>query len=111
MLYHHHTTVLCSFMHSLCIVFYHYLLFDESDQHSLSNQTIGSDHSIVPSEKNSSEVVDDCHHDFVMKDDLGIVCRVCGLIQQRIENIFELQWKKVCSIQSKLVQFTFLNTL
>ncbi|KAF7007220.1 hypothetical protein CFC21_022173 [Triticum aestivum] len=58
------------------------------------SKTIGSDHSIVPSEKNSSEVVDDCHHDFVMKDDLGIVCRVCGLIQQRIENIFELQWKK-----------------
>ncbi|XP_037483864.1 protein CHROMATIN REMODELING 35-like isoform X2 [Triticum dicoccoides] len=58
------------------------------------SKTIGSDHSIVPSEKNSSEVVDDCHHDFVMKDDLGIVCRICGLIQQCIENIFELQWKK-----------------
>ncbi|GJN24879.1 hypothetical protein PR202_gb12650 [Eleusine coracana subsp. coracana] len=35
-----------------------------------------------------------CNHDFLMKDDLGIVCRVCGLIQQRIENIFEYSWKK-----------------
>ncbi|XP_044982712.1 protein CHROMATIN REMODELING 35-like [Hordeum vulgare subsp. vulgare] len=58
------------------------------------SKTIGSDHSIVPPENNNSEVVDRCHHDFLMKDDLGIVCRVCGLIQQHIESIFETNWKK-----------------
>ncbi|KAL5217914.1 hypothetical protein ABZP36_018598 [Zizania latifolia] len=59
------------------------------------SKTIGSNHSIVPSEKDICEQAEDeCHHDFLMKDDLGIVCRVCGLIQQRIENIFEYQWKK-----------------
>lgn len=57
-------------------------------------KAIGSDHTTVSSKMNSSEVVDDCYHDFLMKDDLGIVCRVCGLVQQHIRNIFELQWKK-----------------
>jgi hypothetical protein len=37
-----------------------------------------------------------CNHDFLMKDDLGIVCRVCGLIQQHIDKFFEYSWKKVC---------------
>ncbi|XBI69729.1 hypothetical protein VPH35_064372 [Triticum aestivum] len=69
-------------------------LWNEMSVALACSKTIGSDHSIVPSEKNNSEVVDDCHHDFLMKDDLGIVCRVCGLIQQRIENIFEINWKK-----------------
>ncbi|GJN08989.1 hypothetical protein PR202_ga26953 [Eleusine coracana subsp. coracana] len=51
--------------------------------------------SIVTFEKNSCEEMEvACNHDFLMKDDLGIVCRVCGLIQQRIENIFEYSWKK-----------------
>uniref|UniRef100_A0ACD5WWP8 Uncharacterized protein n=1 Tax=Avena sativa TaxID=4498 RepID=A0ACD5WWP8_AVESA len=58
------------------------------------SKTNESEHSIVPSEKDTGEVVDDCHHDFLMKDDLGIVCRVCGLIQQHIMNIIEVQWKK-----------------
>ncbi|KAL6649278.1 hypothetical protein ACP70R_013502 [Stipagrostis hirtigluma subsp. patula] len=59
------------------------------------SKTIGSDQNIVPSEKNTCEDMEDaCNHDFLMKDDLGIVCRVCGLIQQRIENIFEYSWKK-----------------
>lgn len=76
----------------------------ESHQLNLLHQTIGSDHSIVPSEKNiCEEAENECHHDFLMKDDLGIVCRVCGLIQQRIENIFECQWKKVWNFLSKLV--------
>ncbi|CAM0871428.1 unnamed protein product [Alopecurus aequalis] len=59
------------------------------------SKTTGSEHSIVPSEKDScEEVVDDCHHQYLKKDDLGLVCRVCGLIKQRIENIIEFQWKK-----------------
>uniref|UniRef100_A0A0E0CVM6 Helicase ATP-binding domain-containing protein n=1 Tax=Oryza meridionalis TaxID=40149 RepID=A0A0E0CVM6_9ORYZ len=58
------------------------------------SKTVGSDHNIVPSENSCEQAEDECQHDFLMKDDLGIVCRVCGLIQQRIENIFEYQWKK-----------------
>ncbi|PVH33199.1 hypothetical protein PAHAL_9G593400 [Panicum hallii] len=49
---------------------------------------------IVPIESNCEETEDACNHDFLLKDDLGIVCRICGLIQQRIENIFEHSWKK-----------------
>ncbi|CAD6202206.1 unnamed protein product [Miscanthus lutarioriparius] len=50
--------------------------------------------SIVPFESNSEETEDACSHDFLLKDDLGMVCRICGLIQQRIEKIFEHSWKK-----------------
>ncbi|KAL6902406.1 hypothetical protein ACP4OV_005282 [Aristida adscensionis] len=59
------------------------------------SKDIGRNQSIVPVEKNTNEEMEDsCNHDFLMKDDLGIVCRVCGLIHQRIENIFEYSWKK-----------------
>ncbi|WVZ55581.1 hypothetical protein U9M48_006222 [Paspalum notatum var. saurae] len=50
--------------------------------------------SIVPLESNCEETDDACNHNFLLKDDLGIVCRICGLIQQRIESIFEHSWKK-----------------
>ncbi|CAN6313946.1 unnamed protein product [Urochloa humidicola] len=50
--------------------------------------------SIVPIESKNEETEDACNHDFQLKDDLGIVCSICGLIQQRIENIFEHSWKK-----------------
>ncbi|TKY47886.1 SNF2 domain-containing protein CLASSY 3 [Spatholobus suberectus] len=36
---------------------------------------------------------DDCDHSFVLKDDLGYVCRVCGVIDRGIETIFEFQYK------------------
>ncbi|XP_017433544.1 protein CHROMATIN REMODELING 35 isoform X1 [Vigna angularis] len=36
---------------------------------------------------------DDCDHSFVLKDDLGYVCRVCGVIGRGIETIFEFQYK------------------
>ncbi|KAL5074019.1 hypothetical protein RYX36_013003 [Vicia faba] len=35
----------------------------------------------------------DCDHSFVLKDDLGYVCRVCGVIDRGIETIFEFQYK------------------
>ncbi|OQU93171.1 hypothetical protein SORBI_3001G494100 [Sorghum bicolor] len=50
--------------------------------------------SIVPFVSNSEETEDACNHDFLLKDDLGMVCRICGLIQQRIDKIFEHSWKK-----------------
>ncbi|XP_028765718.1 protein CHROMATIN REMODELING 35-like isoform X1 [Neltuma alba] len=35
----------------------------------------------------------DCDHSYVLKDDLGYVCRVCGVIDRGIETIFEFQYK------------------
>ncbi|XP_061362190.1 protein CHROMATIN REMODELING 35-like isoform X2 [Gastrolobium bilobum] len=40
-----------------------------------------------------SEKDEDCDHSFVLKDDLGYVCRVCGIIDRGIETIFEFQYK------------------
>ncbi|KAF9588599.1 hypothetical protein IFM89_013686 [Coptis chinensis] len=37
----------------------------------------------------------DCDHSFILKDDLGYVCRVCGVIQKSIDTIFDYQWGKV----------------
>lgn len=38
---------------------------------------------------------EDCDHSFVLKDDLGYVCRICGVIDREIETIIELQYNKV----------------
>ncbi|XP_062076863.1 protein CHROMATIN REMODELING 35-like [Humulus lupulus] len=43
-------------------------------------------------EKNES-----CDHSFVLKDDIGYVCRICGVIDKEIEKIFEFQYMKVKS--------------
>ncbi|PKA55650.1 DNA repair and recombination protein RAD54 [Apostasia shenzhenica] len=40
------------------------------------------------------EKEEECCHSFILKDDLGIVCRVCGVVQKSIENIFDFQWNK-----------------
>ncbi|XP_043710776.1 protein CHROMATIN REMODELING 35-like [Telopea speciosissima] len=37
---------------------------------------------------------EECDHSFVLKDDLGYVCRVCGIIERGIETIFDFQWIK-----------------
>ncbi|XP_028965394.1 protein CHROMATIN REMODELING 35 [Malus domestica] len=37
----------------------------------------------------------DCDHSFVLKDDIGYVCRICGVIDRAIETIFEFQYNKV----------------
>lgn len=36
----------------------------------------------------------DCDHSFLLKDDLGYVCRICGVIDRGIETIFEFQYNK-----------------
>ncbi|KAK1652733.1 hypothetical protein QYE76_070538 [Lolium multiflorum] len=70
-------------------------IFREMDVALACSKHIGSEHSILPSEEDiCEEVVVDCPHEFLRKDDLGDVCRVCGLIQKPIENILEFQWKK-----------------
>ncbi|KAL9675476.1 hypothetical protein QQ045_003678 [Rhodiola kirilowii] len=51
-----------------------------------------------PVDEESSEDVSeddgDCDHSFVLKDDLGYVCRICGVIQRGIETIFDFQYVK-----------------
>ncbi|XP_017230416.1 protein CHROMATIN REMODELING 35 [Daucus carota subsp. sativus] len=37
---------------------------------------------------------DDCEHSFILKDDIGYVCRICGVIQKKIETIIEYQYAK-----------------
>ncbi|GJN12768.1 hypothetical protein PR202_ga31076 [Eleusine coracana subsp. coracana] len=36
----------------------------------------------------------DCNHDIRIHEDLGHVCRVCGMIVKRADSIIEYQWKK-----------------
>ncbi|KAK9115906.1 hypothetical protein Sjap_014853 [Stephania japonica] len=45
-------------------------------------------------EQIEEEKEEDCAHSFVLKDDLGYVCRVCGIIQKSIETILDYQWLK-----------------
>lgn len=35
-----------------------------------------------------------CDHSFILKEDIGYVCRICGLIQRAIETIIEFQYAK-----------------
>ncbi|CAO2201315.1 unnamed protein product [Urochloa humidicola] len=50
----------------------------------------------------------DCNHDIRVHDDLGHVCRVCGMVVRRAESIIDYQWKKAsrrrtnsCGVHSK----------
>ncbi|KAF7841004.1 protein CHROMATIN REMODELING 35-like isoform X1 [Senna tora] len=45
------------------------------------------------SDEEAKQGEEDCDHSFVLKDDLGYVCRVCGVIDRGIETIFEFQYK------------------
>lgn len=41
-----------------------------------------------------------CDHSYVLKDDIGYVCRVCGVIQRAIETIFDFQYIKAARVRS-----------
>lgn len=60
----------------------------------------------IPSEE---QVRDDgdCEHSFVLKDDLGYVCRVCGVIDRGIETLFEFQYNKVTFFCHGFISFVF----
>ncbi|CAJ1978136.1 unnamed protein product [Sphenostylis stenocarpa] len=47
----------------------------------------------VETDDEESERDEDCDHFFILKDDIGYVCRVCGIIDRKIETIFEFQYK------------------
>lgn len=38
---------------------------------------------------------EDCEHSFIFKDDIGDVCRICGVIKRGIETIIEYNFSKV----------------
>ena len=40
------------------------------------------------------EEIDQCDHSLILEEDIGYVCRVCGLIQRSIESIIEYQLPK-----------------
>ncbi|CAI9106693.1 OLC1v1005900C1 [Oldenlandia corymbosa var. corymbosa] len=46
------------------------------------------------SDKCTNADVPDCNHQFIFKEDIGSVCRVCGLIDKAIETIIEYQFEK-----------------
>ncbi|KAL2326437.1 hypothetical protein Fmac_025495 [Flemingia macrophylla] len=46
-----------------------------------------------PQPDTEAKEYEDCDHSFVLKDYLGYVCRVCGIIDRGIETIFEFQYK------------------
>ena len=46
-------------------------------------------------DEHSEEEDEGCDHSYVLKDDIGYVCRVCGVVQRAIETIFDFQYIKV----------------
>uniref|UniRef100_A0ACD5Z4T4 Uncharacterized protein n=2 Tax=Avena sativa TaxID=4498 RepID=A0ACD5Z4T4_AVESA len=58
----------------------------------------------VASEKEvaEEEVDTDCNHDIRIHEDLGHVCRVCGMIVRRADTIIDYQWKKASRSRSYL---------
>ncbi|KAG8655909.1 protein CHROMATIN REMODELING 35 [Manihot esculenta] len=46
------------------------------------------------SDEDTQEDEEYCDHSSVLKDDLGYVCRICGVIQRGIETIIEVQFNK-----------------
>ncbi|XP_074286198.1 protein CHROMATIN REMODELING 35-like isoform X1 [Silene latifolia] len=54
----------------------------------------------VDRSSDDSEEDEGCDHSFVLKDDIGYVCRVCGVIQRAIETIFDFQYIKAARIRS-----------
>ncbi|KAF2322855.1 hypothetical protein GH714_031398 [Hevea brasiliensis] len=46
------------------------------------------------SDEHVQEDVEYCDHSFVLKDDIGYVCRICGVIERGIDTIIEVQFNK-----------------
>ncbi|KAL1801816.1 hypothetical protein ACET3Z_030463 [Daucus carota] len=88
---------------------------DEDDQHSYNNDdALGDiwqemsfamesckDTSVNPaSDEYVTDEEEDCEHSYILKDDIGYVCRICGVIQKRIESIIEYQYAKRTSTRT-----------
>ncbi|KAJ0943531.1 putative DNA helicase chromatin remodeling SNF2 family [Helianthus annuus] len=44
--------------------------------------------------QHGKENEEECDHSFIMKEDIGYVCRVCGVVERSIESIIEFQHPK-----------------
>ncbi|ANM63098.1 chromatin remodeling 34 [Arabidopsis thaliana] len=49
---------------------------------------------VEDSQSNDHKQIEDCDHSFICKDDIGEVCRVCGLIKKPIESMIEVVFNK-----------------
>ncbi|XP_034681896.1 protein CHROMATIN REMODELING 35-like [Vitis riparia] len=49
----------------------------------------------VDPEEDQKEGGEECEHSFVLKDDIGSVCHICGLVDKSIESIIEYEYPKV----------------
>ncbi|CAI0377595.1 unnamed protein product [Linum tenue] len=58
-----------------------FLVFGEDVEHHLSDDYLEDDDEL-------------CDHSFILKDDIGYVCRICGVIERGIESIIEVQFYK-----------------
>ncbi|KAL4615853.1 hypothetical protein ACB092_07G156900 [Castanea dentata] len=57
--------------------------------------TFDFDIGVDPStDEHTREGGEQCDHSFFLKDDLGYVCRICGVVDKAIESIFEFQYSK-----------------
>lgn len=45
--------------------------------------------------EHAKEDDEECDHSFILKEDIGYVCRVCGVVERSIESIIEFQRPKV----------------
>lgn len=48
-----------------------------------------------PSVTEHAKVDEECDHSYILRDDIGYVCRVCGVVERSIESIIEFQRPKV----------------
>ncbi|KAK1262915.1 DNA repair and recombination protein RAD54 [Acorus gramineus] len=53
---------------------------------------------------------EECNHSCLLKDDLGYVCRICGVIQKSIETIFDFQWIKGTKTSTRTYAYGSQNT-
>lgn len=48
----------------------------------------------ISSNEHAREDGEECDHSFILKEDIGYVCRVCGVVERSIESIIEFQRPK-----------------
>nr|GMD07089.1 protein CHROMATIN REMODELING 35-like [Ipomoea batatas] len=58
------------------------------------NDTMDTKVDLLSEDRAIKDGEEDCDHFFIMKDDIGTVCRICGYIEKSIETIIDLQFGK-----------------
>ncbi|KAJ9551741.1 hypothetical protein OSB04_015786 [Centaurea solstitialis] len=55
---------------------------------------LSKDAAMDTSNEHAREDEEECDHSFILKEDIGYVCRVCGVVERSIESIIEFQRPK-----------------